>query len=109
MKSVPDLQPVSPETDIAERSARTPGVQPERKNALFRRAELAGPGQNTATIDPNRYPKSLAILQSQSLGSKFGCPVKRNGSSGTELFAHPGRRDSRDLNFRESRHKSFSV
>src|SRR6202011_4915019 len=109
MKRVPNLKSVSAEADVAKWFFGAPGVQPKRKNALFRGAELSGARKNAAAVDPNGNFKCVAIFQSQGFRSKFSCSIQRYWSSGAELFPDSSGRNSLECDLRKLRCKSLAI
>ena len=63
MKTVANLRTAAIEPDIFQGLLFFPGSNPEGENPLIGSTELTSARQNTATVDPNRKPKSFGILQ----------------------------------------------
>ena len=51
VKAIPDLTASAAEADILQRPARMVGMNPKTENALVGFSELAGAGEDAATID----------------------------------------------------------
>ena len=63
MKAVANLGTATIEADIFQGLLFFPGTDPKGEDSLIGSTELASAGQNTATVDPNRKPKSFGVFQ----------------------------------------------
>jgi len=65
VEAIADLISPTPESDVLERPASSPGVDPEAEDSLISLAELPSASEDTATVDPDRKVKSHSILKRQ--------------------------------------------
>lgn len=85
MQSVPHLFAGTVESDVAQRAMSQVGVDPIGKDSLVRCAELPRSSQDTASIDPDRQVKRLAVFKSDYLRGKFSAPIEGDGSACAEV------------------------
>ena len=95
MKCVPDLEAARAESNVTQGKASGVGVEPIRKDALFRGAKLAGPREHPAAVHPHRKSKCGAVFDRHDFRGEFCGPINRNGLAHRKLlseaaWAHPG-------------------
>lgn len=92
VKGVSDLQAVTAEAEVAQGAFFTPGVDPVGDDALIRAAELAGAGEDAATVDPDREPESGVVFEGQLLRAELAGAIQRERCLGGKGFgeAHVG-------------------
>jgi len=88
VQGVPNLFALPAETDVAQWLPAQMGVDPVREDALVGRAELAGAGQDSAAVDPNREAEGCAPLQRQGLGGQLGAAIEGDRRAGGEVAAN---------------------
>src|SRR5438045_5022139 len=96
VQAIAHLMSCAIEADVAQRPSSQVRIDPERKNSLVRFTELAGAGEHTAAIDPDREAKSHAVLEGKDFGGKFGRAIDRQWRRGGEILRDAlGRQASR--------------
>ena len=63
VKAIPRLMSRAIEADVFQQRAPQIGIDPERENSLVGAAELPGPSQDAAAIDPDWELERLAVLE----------------------------------------------
>jgi hypothetical protein len=80
---------LSPESDVSERQATGPAVNPEAEDSLIGFPKLSGPRHDPATIDPDRKSEGSPILQGEHLGGSLGGAIEGKWGLGGELLCKP--------------------
>ncbi len=90
METIADLIATPAKADVFKRAAAEVGVEPIGEDALVGTAELAGAGEDAATVDPNRKIEGLAVFEGEGFAREFRRTVEGNGRCGREFFRDAG-------------------
>ena len=82
MQAVADLMTLTAESEVFQRTAPQPGVDPEGEDPLVGPPKLAGASENAAAIDENRETERFAVFEGERLGGELGRAVEGKRSSG---------------------------
>ena len=89
MKAVTNLGATAIEADVFQGLLFFPGTDPKGEDPLIGSTELASARQNTATVDPNRKPEGLGVLQCKKFRASLRGSVKGCGGCCGEEFGNP--------------------
>src|ERR1700722_3643065 len=95
MQGVAHLKSPTTKAQILDRTPRRVSMQPVRKNALLRCAELSSSRQYSTSIYPHANSKCAGILPRQQLRCELGRAVKRNWSLSAEAFSNASQTGAR--------------
>ena len=84
-------------------------MNPKGENALVGFAELAGTGQDAATIHVDRQIEGEAIFERQHFRGQFGGAVEGDRSAGGKLLRDAQRRRPGSLSLRKIRREGIAL